>query len=102
MNIDVTKDLSTEDIEILFIDFSFFLRVGTVKSFKIELRTREDKRHLPHVHISGRDYDASVRIDTGDILAGTLPKRHHKDVKKWVLNNKKFLLNKWNEILLAN
>lgn len=53
--------------------------------------------HRAHVHIDFRHkYEASIAIDNGDILAGELPDKILKIVRKRIEDKKEFLSDCWN------
>jgi hypothetical protein len=51
----------------------------------------------PHVHITGADYAAKIRISNGDILAGTAPGRVLKQARLWIARHQGELSSMWDE-----
>ncbi len=43
-----------------------------------------ERHHAPHLHAYYQNYHATFRIDTGDVLAGTLPRRQQRLVEAWI------------------
>ena len=44
------------------------------------------------------DYEASIDIQTGEVLAGNLPKKELKNAKKVILSDSKYFIECWNEM----
>lgn len=76
-------------------------RVGITNGIVFSVRTNEQNHTLPHVHAQYGDYYISIGIDTGNVLAGNLPKKNQKIAIAWVLNNKDKLLNDWRDIAIS-
>lgn len=49
----------------------------------------------PHVHVVYGEHEASLTLD-GDFLAGTLPHKQEKRVKKWISLHEEELYKAWN------
>lgn len=45
-----------------------------------------DNRHhnLPHIHAKYAEFEASVKIEDGEILAGELPRKQLRLVQAWI------------------
>jgi hypothetical protein len=41
-------------------------------------------RHLPHLHARFAEYEASIAIEDGELLAGELPRKQLRLVQAWV------------------
>ncbi len=56
-----------------------------------------DNRHhnLPHIHARYSEYEASVNIQDGEILAGDLPKKQLRLVQAWIELHRDELLADW-------
>lgn len=55
--------------------------------------------HRPHVHIDYKhESEASIAIDNGDVLAGHVPARILRTVRKRIEIEKEFLFECWNEM----
>ena len=56
----------------------------------------DDKRHSrPHIHAEYADQQASIAIDDGEVLAGSLPKAKMKLVQAWIEIHRDDLLADW-------
>ena len=44
----------------------------------------DKKHHVPHIHINYAEYNASVSIISGNIIAGDFPKKKLKLVQAWI------------------
>ena len=53
------------------------------------------RHHLPHIHIRYQDNNASVSIEDGNILEGTLPAKQFKMVQAWIEIHKEELMVDW-------
>lgn len=93
-------DIPKEIIDLIYQLFSLVetrAKVGDYKSVSFEVRTRERNHVVPHIHASYDNYSISIEIETGRVLAGNLPKKQQKIAVDWVLDNKSFLLGKWQD-----
>ena len=52
----------------------------------------------PHFHVRGPGFDAAIRIDTLQIIAGHLDKRTYNEVCAWVTHNKQKVEQIWAEL----
>lgn len=54
--------------------------------------------HEAHIHVSdnAHEYEASVRISDGEIIAGELPSKYAKMAKKKILSDQEYFYNCWN------
>lgn len=50
----------------------------------------------PHIHARYAEYEASLLIETGEIIEGYLPARAKGLVQEWVQINRESLLIQWN------
>lgn len=77
---------------------------GTVHQegkLRFYMNSHESGRHnRPHVHVrtASYDYEASIDIQTGEVLAGNLPKKELKNAKKVILSDSKYFIECWNEM----
>lgn len=64
------------------------------------MNSKESGSHnRPHVHIDYKhEKEASVAIDNGELLAGTIPKKILRVVQKRIEGNKEFLFECWNSM----
>ncbi len=59
------------------------------------IRMYYDEHPPPHFHVSYQDADATIRIDTLDLLRGTLPRRAMLLVAEWALAHREELRQNW-------
>lgn len=56
----------------------------------------ETQHHgVPHIHARYAEFEASVRIDDGEVLAGELPRKQLRLVQAWVELHRDELLANW-------
>jgi len=56
----------------------------------------DDKKHsCPHIHAEYGEHQASIAIDDGSILAGSLPRGKMKLVQAWIEIHREDLLADW-------
>ena len=55
----------------------------------------DKKHHFPHIHAEYGEYEASIAIDDGLILAGSFPPSKLKLVQAWIEIHKEDLLVNW-------
>ncbi|HNX78078.1 MAG: hypothetical protein CVV41_19990 [Candidatus Riflebacteria bacterium HGW-Riflebacteria-1] len=56
----------------------------------------DDKKHSsPHIHAEFGEYTAAIEIESGEILAGSLPKAKMKLVQAWIEIHREDLLANW-------
>jgi len=53
------------------------------------------QHHLSHLHAYYQDYQATYRIDTGELLAGFLPRRQQRLLEAWLEIYQADLLENW-------
>ena len=53
------------------------------------------QHHVPHLHAYYQDVRATYRIDTGELLAGSLPRRQQRFVEAWIELYQSELLEDW-------
>ncbi len=57
---------------------------------------RDNRRHhLPHIHVRYQSDEASILIEDGSVLDGTLPSKQLKMVQAWVEIHKEELVVDW-------
>lgn len=76
-------------------------RVGNYNGIKFKIKTNETSHNTPHVHAEYGEFNISIEIETGKILAGNLPNKNKKIAVDWVLENKEKLLNGWKNIAIS-
>lgn len=73
--------------------------VGSVHPLRFYVRSHEfGNHHEAHVHVCdvGHQYEASVRISDGEVIAGKLPPKLAKLAKKSILADQEYYYNCWN------
>lgn len=68
---------------------------GIVIRMFIETGTQH---HTPHLHAYYQDTAATYRIDTGELLAGELPRRQQRLVEAWIELYREELMENWKRI----
>ncbi len=63
--------------------------------FGIVIRMYFDDHPPPHFHAAYQGFEAFVAIETGDIVAGTLPKKAARIVRQWALDHRTELMANW-------
>ena len=62
----------------------------------IRLYTIDNLQHtLPHLHAQYAEFEASIGIDDGEILAGKLPRKQLRLVQAWIELHRDELLADW-------
>jgi len=62
----------------------------------IRLYFLDNQRHgVPHIHARYAAFEASVRIDDGEILAGELPRKQLRLVQAWIELHRDELMADW-------
>lgn len=56
------------------------------------------QHHIPHLHAYYQDDQATYRIDTGDLLAGSLPRGQQRLVEAWIELYRDELLEDWRRV----
>ena len=88
-------------LESIFEIYQIRARVGRQNGVAFEIRTNEQNHSLPHVHAAYGEYNISMDIESGQILAGSLPKKNQKAAVDWVLAHKDKLLGDWKNIAIS-
>lgn len=73
--------------------------VGREGPLRFYVHSRESGRHSEaHIHVcdSGHQFEASIRISDGKIMAGKLPGKLAKLAKKKILSDQEYFYNCWN------
>lgn len=67
--------------------------IKIIDGVKLVFKTREDIRHIPHIHLEYNGEKCSISLYDGSILAGRVFKdKDFKPIIKWILENKTQLL----------
>ncbi len=61
-----------------------------------------DKHNLPHIHVRYAEFNASIDIQTGEIIAGELPRRKLKLVQAWIEIHQDELMANWSLAIEGN
>ena len=51
--------------------------------------------HLPHIHAKYAEFEASINIDDGEIIAGELPRKQLRLVQAWIELHRDELVADW-------
>lgn len=65
------------------------------RNWKIEVFGRE--HGIAHVHVTGPEFRATVSIESGEIVAGSLPSATLKEVRQCLDRNRDLALKLWQE-----
>ena len=88
-------------LDSIFEIYQIRARVGKQNGVVFEIRTNEQNHSLPHVHAAYGEYNISIDIESGKILAGRLPKKNQKAAVDWVLAHKDKLLDDCKNIAIS-
>ena len=74
--------------------------LASIRYDAITIRMYKESRHKrAHVHVYfSQDRSASIAIDNGDLLAGSMPARYLRETRHWVLEHKQYLQTQWDKI----
>ncbi len=61
-----------------------------------------DKHNLPHIHVRYAEFNASIDIETGEIIVGEIPRRQLKLVQAWVEIHRDELMANWSLAVEGN
>lgn len=61
-----------------------------------------DRHNLPHIHVRYAEYNASIDIQTGELIAGDFPRRQLKLVQAWVEIHRDELMANWTLAVAGN
>jgi hypothetical protein len=62
----------------------------------IRLYLLEHRHHnLPHIHAKYGEFEAAIRIDDGELLAGELPRKQLRLVQAWIELHRDELMADW-------
>ena len=70
-------------------------RIEDFGSFQIYMYFED--HGIPHFHVIAADFYAAVAIEDSSVLAGDLPARVMRRVRKWASENRPLLRRKWSE-----
>ncbi|OAI06149.1 DUF4160 domain-containing protein [Methylomonas methanica] len=63
--------------------------------FGIYIRMYHDDHNPPHFHVEYQGHEALIAIETGEVLAGSLPNKALKLVREWAIEHQSELLIDW-------
>ena len=75
--------------------------VGFAAPLRFYVNSHENGRHFkPHIHVCdvGYEYQASISIEDGEVIAGKLPRKLEKIAKKEILSKQEFYIDCWNTL----
>lgn len=61
----------------------------------ISMNWWEPRHHAPHIHAHYQEDQATIDIDTGQVLAGSLPGRALSLVREWMVLHREELQELW-------
>ena len=70
--------------------------IKTLRGCKLAIYYRDHQP--PHVHVNGPGFSAKMRIDSGEIIAGSLPARAARNARRWIARNRAFVEARWRAI----
>ena len=73
-------------------------RVGELNGIIFTIHSNEQGHNRGHLHAKYQNSEVVISIPEGEILGGNIPVSKQKIASKWVIEHKKFLINKWNEL----
>ena len=88
-------------IEKVFEIYEVRARVGQENGIIFLVHSNEQNHGLPHIHARFNQYEVSISILSGEILAGNIPNKNLKIAQKWVLNNQWKLLDDWKNLVIS-
>ena len=75
--------------------------VGKENGISFVVHSNEHNHSIPHVHAKYGKYEISIAIESGEVLAGNLPRKNQKIAREWVLTNQTKLLSDWNNYSMS-
>lgn len=75
--------------------------VGKLNGISFVVHSNEQNHNIPHVHAQYGEYEISIAIESGEVLAGNIPPQNLKRAVKWVKKNKEKLLSAWKDYALS-
>lgn len=73
--------------------------VGYEYPLRFYVHSRESGSHsIPHIHVRdvGHQYEASISIETGEVIVGELPSKLSKIARREILSKQKYYFECWN------
>lgn len=75
--------------------------VNELHGVKLIIHPNEKGHNIPHIHAEYQGKNISIAIENGKILAGNLSPKKEKIAVRWVLENKKEISERWNELVVG-
>lgn len=69
-----------------------------IKIGNIKIQVYANDHNPPHFHVVTAEFEALVRIDTLEIIEGSLPRRALEVALDWARENKETIRNEWSRI----
>ena len=76
-------------------------KVGKQDGITFIVHSNEQNHTIPHVHAQYGEYEVSIAIESGEVLAGNLPSKNLKKAIKWVLGHQTKLQSDWSNYSLS-
>ena len=73
-------------------------RVGEESGIRFIIHTAENGHNKPHLHAQYQQKEVVLEIPSGKVITGNIDSRKMKLASKWVVANRAFLKQKWNEL----
>lgn len=89
-------------LSLVFMIIEIRASVGKENGIVFEVRTNEKNHTISHVHARYGEYNISIAIETGEVLAGNLPKQQSKLAQQWVASNQDKLKSDWLNIAISS
>lgn len=79
------------------------IRANVGKEYGVEfiVHTNEQNHNLSHIHAKYGEYEITIAIESGKVLAGNLPPKQTRIAQRWVKNNQAKLRNDWNKYAIC-
>ncbi len=73
-------------------------RVGQISGIDFIIHPNEQGHNLGHLHAKYQGSEVVISIPDGRVLDGNIPPSKQKEAANWVVENKKYLTERWNEL----
>lgn len=98
MNLQFEEYLIFIDWENIFEVMHYRGRIAFDNSITYIIHTKEKGHNRPHIHAQYQKKQISIDIETNKKIKGNLKPDKEKLAIQWVINNKEFIIKKWNEL----
>jgi hypothetical protein len=75
--------------------------VGKRNGVQFVVHSNEANHSIPHIHAKYGEFEVSISLKDGAILAGNLPKKQVKVAQEWVASHKAELENQWKDFAVS-